>query len=64
MDESFTLEKNFVFLLQNLLSQPDGDGQFSVIMVQCVLTQNTVAACVREYMETDACVATRAILRS
>jgi len=54
MDESYTLKKNFLLLLQNLLSQLEGAGQFSVIMIQCVLTQITVAARVRAYMETGA----------
>jgi hypothetical protein len=58
MNQSFTLEKNFLFLLRNMLSQKDGDSQYYVIMANFVLTQNSVVVCVRAYMVTDACAAT------
>jgi hypothetical protein len=58
MDQSFTLGKNFLFLLRDVLSPTDGAGQFYVIMAERVLTQNSVVVCVGACVDTDACAGT------
>ena len=55
MDESFTLEEKFLFLVAGCAVSTRRGWP---ILCYRGLTPNTVAACVIEYMETEACVAT------